>query len=179
MARTGRAGGAVVSVGARGRGGTGRRAAPVDTVPGDPPEHDGVTGHGQGGQEGLDAELANEKKVRVTAILRMEGSPRTVDSDEDSDEWEVSMIVSDPETKLVDIIGELESNDTVGMKLKGAGMKKLRVGVPMRGGIVKLAVKSAAKDKGMASQHLRGFETGAVVLTAEAKGGAGPSTAQR
>ena len=31
-------------------------------------------------------------------------------------------------------------------------MKKLRVGVPMRGGIVKLTAKSAAKDKGMASQ---------------------------
>ena len=120
-----------------------------------------------------EAELENERKVRVTVTLKLEGFPRTVDSDEE----EVSMIVSDPEKKLVDIIRELENKDGVGRKLKGAGMKKLRVGVPMRGGIVKLAVKSAAKYKGMASQHLRGFETGAVVLTAEAKGGAGPSTA--
>ena len=50
----------------------------------------------------------------------------------------------------------------------------------MRGGIVRLTAKSAKKDKGLASQeiqHLQGFENGAVVLTAEAKGGAGPSTA--
>ena len=126
-------------------------------------------------KKAFDAELKNEKKVQITIILKMEGFPRTVDSDEDTDEEEVSVIVSDPETKLVDIIGELESKDTVGRTLEGAGMKKLWVEVPMRGGIVKLTVKSAAKDKGMASQeiqHLRGFETGAVVLTAEAKGGA-------
>ena len=127
----------------------------------------------------FNAELENEKMVRVTITLKMEGFPRTMDSDEDTDEEEVSMIVTDPEHKLVDIIGELENKDGMGRKLEEAGMKKLRVGVPMRGGIVKLAVKSAAKYKGMASQHLRGFETGAVVLTAEAKGGAGPSTAQR
>ena len=49
----------------------------------------------------------------------------------------------------------------------------------MRGGILKLTVKSAAKDKGMASQeirHLQGFEIGTVTFKAEAKGGAGPST---
>ena len=128
----------------------------------------------------FNAELENEQKVRVTITLRMEGFPRTVDSDEDTDEEEVSMIVSDPEMKLVDIIGELESKDAVGRKLEGAKMKKLRVGVPMRGGIVKLTAKSAKKDKGMASQeiqHLQGFEKGTVVLTAEANGGAGPSTA--
>ena len=129
-------------------------------------------------KKAFDAELENEKKVQVTITLKMAGFPRTVDLDEDTDEEEVSMIVLDPEAKLVDIIGELESKDTVGRKLKGAGMRKLLVGVPMRGGFVKLAVKSAAKDKGMASQeHLRGFEAGAVVLTAEANGRAGPSTA--
>ena len=116
----------------------------------------------------------------MTVTLKMEGFPRTVDSDEETDEDEVSMIIEDPETKLVDIIGELESKDTVGRKLEGAGMKKLRVGVPLQGGIVKMTAKSAARDKGIATQeiqHLRGFETGAVVLTADAKGGAGPSTA--
>ena len=125
-------------------------------------------------------ELAQEQQVRVTVTLEMEGFPRTMDSDENTDEEEASMIISDPERKLVDIIGELESKDAVGRKLEGAGMKKLRVGVPMRGGIVKLTAKSAARDTGMASQeiqHLRGFETGAVVFMAEAKGGAGPSTA--
>ena len=119
----------------------------------------------------------------MTVTLKMEGFPRTVDSDEETDEDEVSMVIEDPETKLVDIIGELESKATVGRKLGEAKMMKLRVGVPMRGGIVKLTAKSARKDKGMASQeiqHLQGFEKGtvvAVVLTAEAKGGAGPSTA--
>ena len=118
----------------------------------------------------------------MTVTLKMEGFPRTVDSDEETDEDEVSMIIEDPETKLVDIIGELESKATVGRKLGEAKMMKLRVGVPMRGGIVKLTVKSAAKEKGMVSQeiqhrYLQGFEKGTVVLTAEAKGGAGPSTA--
>ena len=110
----------------------------------------------------------------------MEGFPRTVDSDEETDEEKVSMIIEDPETKLVDIIGELESKATVGRKLGEAKMMKLRVGVPMRGGIVKLTAKSARKDKGMASQeiqHLQGFGKGTVVLTAVAKGGAEPSTA--
>ena len=127
-----------------------------------------------------DSELAQEQQIRVTMILKMEGFPRTMDSDEDTDEEEVLMIVSDPEKKLVDIIGELENKDAVGRKVEGAGMKKLRVGVPLRGGTVKLTAKSAVRDKGMASQdiqHLRGFKTGAVVLMADAKGGAGPSTA--
>ena len=125
-------------------------------------------------------ELANERKVRVTVTLKMEGFPRTVDSDEETDEDEVSMIVEDPETKLKDIIVELENKATVGRKLLGARMMKLRVGVPMRGAVVKLTAKSVQKDKGMASQeiqHLQGFEKGAVVFTAVAKGGAGPSTA--
>ena len=128
----------------------------------------------------FNAELENEKKVRVTVTLKMEGFPRTVDSDEDTDEEEVSMIISDPETKLVDIIGELESKEAVGRKLKEAKMKKLRVGVPMRRGTVKLTAKSARKDKGLASQeiqHLQGFGKGTVVLTTEVKGGAGPSAA--
>ena len=128
----------------------------------------------------FNAELGNERKVRVTITLKMEGFPGTVDLDEDTDEEEVSMVITDPEYKLVDNIGEMEKKDGVGRKLEEAGMKRLRVGVPLRGGTVKLAAKSAAKDKGMASQeiqHLQGFETGAVVLTAEAKGGAGPSTA--
>ena len=50
----------------------------------------------------------------------------------------------------------------------------------MRGGIVKLTAKSVKRDKGLASQeiqHLQGFKKGTVVLTAEAKGGAGSSTA--
>ena len=133
-------------------------------------------------KEASDAELAQEQQVRVTLtiILKMEGFRRTMDSDEDTDEEEVSMIVSDPEKTLVSIIGELESKDAAGRKLEGAGMRKLRVGVPLWRGTVKLAAKSAARDKGIASQeiqHLRGFETGAVVLTAKAKGGAGPSTA--
>ena len=126
-------------------------------------------------KKAFDAELAQEQQVQVTTILKMEGFPRTVDSDEE----EVSMIVSDPEKKLVDIIRELENKDGMGRKLEGAGMKTLRVGVPLRGGIVKMTAKSAARDTGMATQgtqHLRGFEPGAVVLTAEAKGGAGPST---
>ena len=125
-------------------------------------------------------ELANERKVRVTVTLKMEGFPRTVDSDEETDEDEVSMIVEDPETKLKDIIVGLENKATVGRKLLGARMMKLRVGVPMRGAVVKLTAKSVQKDKGMASQeiqHLQGFEKGAVVFTAVAKGGAGPSTA--
>ena len=124
-------------------------------------------------------ELANERKVRVTVTLKMEGFPRTVDSDEETDEDEVSMIVEDPETKLKDIIVGLENKATVGRKLLGARMMKLRVGVPMRGAVVKLTAKAAQKDKGMASQeiqHLQGFEDGAVVFTAVAKG-AGPSTA--
>ena len=128
----------------------------------------------------FNTELENEKKVRVTVTLKMEGFLRTVDSDEETDEDEVSMIIEDPETKLVDIIGELESKATVGRKLGEAKMMKLRVGVPMRGGIVKLTAKSARKDKGMASQeiqHLQGFGKGMVVLTAVAKGGAEPSTA--
>ena len=115
----------------------------------------------------------------MTVTLKLEGFPRTVDSDEETDEDEVSMIVEDPETKLVDIIGELESKATVGRKLGEAKMMKLRVGVPMRGAIVKLTAKSARKDKGMASQeiqHLQGFEKGTVVLKAVAKGGAEPST---
>ena len=73
----------------------------------------------------FNAELENKKKVRVTVTLRMEGFPRTVDSDEDTDEEEVSMIISDPETKLVDIVGELESKEAVGRKLEEAKMKKL------------------------------------------------------
>ena len=130
--------------------------------------------------EAFNTELENERKVRVTVTLKMEGFPRTVDSDEETDEDEVSMIVKDPETKLVDIIGELESKATVGRKLGEAKMMKLHVGVPMRGAIVKLTAKSAKKDKGLASQeiqHLQGFEKGAVVFTAVAKGGAEPSTA--
>ena len=126
------------------------------------------------------AELENERKVRVTVTLKLEGFPRTVDSDEETDEDEVSMIVEDPETKLMDIIGELEGKATVGRKLVGARMMKLRVGVPMRGAIVKLTAKSVQKDKGMASQeiqHLQGFEKWEVVVTAVAKGGAEPSTA--
>ena len=91
----------------------------------------------------------------MTITLKIKGLLRTVDSDEDTDEEEVSMIVSDPEHKLVDIIGELENKDAVGRKLEQAGMKKLRVGVPLRGGIVKLAAKSAARDKGMASQEIQ------------------------
>ena len=128
------------------------------------------------------AELHKEQQVRVTITLKMEGFLRTVDSDDDTDEEEVSMIVTDPEHKLVDIIGELENKDGMGRKLEEAGMKKLRAGVPLRGGIVKLIAKSAAKDKGVASQeirHLHGFESGAVTFRAEAKGGAGPSTAPK
>ena len=84
-------------------------------------------------QAEYEAELKNERKVRVTVTLRMEGFPRTVDSDEETDEDEVSMIVEDPETKLKDIIMALENQATVGRKLLGAKMMKLRVGVPMRG----------------------------------------------
>jgi hypothetical protein len=116
----------------------------------------------------------------VTVTLKLEGFPRTVDSDEETDDEEVSMIVEDPETKLKDIIMALENQAAVGRKLLGAKMMKLRVGVPMRGAVVKLTAKSIQKDKGMASQeiqHLQGFETGAVVFTAAAKGGAGQSTA--
>ena len=68
----------------------------------------------------------------------------------------------------------------MGRKLLGAKMMKLRVGVPMRGAVVKLAAKSIQKDKGMASQeiqHLQGFGKGTVVFTAVAKGEAEPSTA--
>ena len=54
-----------------------------------------------------------------------------MDSDEDTDEEAVLMIILDPERKLADIIRELESNGAVGSKLKGAGMKKLWVGVPL------------------------------------------------
>ena len=131
-------------------------------------------------QAEYEAELENERKVRVTVTLKLERFPRTVDSDEETEDDEVSMIVEDPETKLKDIIVALENKATVGRKLLGAKMMKLRVGVPMRGAVVKLTAKSIQKDKGMASQeiqHLQGFETGAVVFTAAAKGGAGPSTA--
>ena len=131
-------------------------------------------------QAEYEAELANERKVRVTVTLKLEGFPRTVDSDEETDDEEVSMIVEDPETKLKDIIVALENQAAVGRKLLGAKMMKLRVGVPMRGAVVKLTAKSILRDKGMASQeiqHLQGFGKGTVVLTAVAKGGAEPSTA--
>ena len=49
------------------------------------------------------AELHKEQQVRVTVTLKMEGFPHTVDSDDDTDEEEVSMVVTDPEYKLVDI----------------------------------------------------------------------------
>ena len=50
-------------------------------------------------QAEYEAELENERKVRVTVTLKLEGFPRTVDSDEETDDEEVSMIVEDPETK--------------------------------------------------------------------------------
>ena len=78
-----------------------------------------------------------------------------MDSDEETDDEEVSMIVEDPETKLKDIIVELEGKAAVGRKLVGARMMKLRVGVPMWGAVVKLTAKSVQKDKGMASQEIR------------------------
>ena len=126
------------------------------------------------------AELRTEQQVRVTAILKMEGFPHTVDSDDETDEEEFAMVITDPEFKLMDIFGAMEEKDGVGRKLKEAGMKKLRMGVPMQGGTVRLATKAAEKDTGMASQeiqHLKVFRTGTVTFTTEVKGGAGPSAA--
>ena len=106
------------------------------------------------------AELHTEQQVRVGVTLKMEGCPRTVDSDDNTETEEVLMIITDLECKLLNIIRELEKTDRMGRKLEEAGMQKLGVGVPMRGEIVKLTAKSAAKDKRMASQeirHLHGF----------------------
>ena len=117
------------------------------------------------GKKAYMAELHKERQVRVTVTLKMEGFPPTMDSDDETDEEEVLMVITDPEYKLMDIFGAMEKKDEVGRKLKEAGMKKLRMGVPMQGGMLRLTMKSAAKDKGMASQeiqHLKGFKKGTV-----------------
>ena len=132
------------------------------------------------GKKAYMAELRKEQQIRVTAILKMEGFPRTVDSDDETDEEEFVMVITDPEFKLMDIFGAMEKTDGVGRKLKEAGMKKFRMGVPMPGGTVKLTKKAAASDTRMTSQeiqHLKGFKTGTGTFTTEAKGRAGLSAA--
>ena len=128
-------------------------------------------------------ELRKEQQVRVTVVLKMEGFPRTVDSDSETDEEEFAMVVSDLEFKLMDIFGAMEEKNggvPVARKLKEAGMKKLRMGVPMPGGSVQLTKELMTAGAGMASQqiqHLTGFKAGTVTFTTEVKGGVGPSTA--
>ena len=105
-----------------------------------------------------------------------------MDSDDETAEEELAMVSTDPEFKLMGIFGAMEKKDGMGRKLKEAGMKKLRMGVLMPGGTVKLTKKAAAyaSGTGMASQqiqHLKGFKTGTGTLTTEVKGGAGPSAA--
>ena len=90
------------------------------------------------GKKAYMTELRKEQQVRVTAILKIEGFPRTVDSDDETDEEEFAMVITDPEFKLMDIFGAMMKKDEVGRKLKEAGMKKLRMGVPMQGGTVRL-----------------------------------------
>ena len=127
-------------------------------------------------------ELRKEQQVRVTADLKMEGFPRMVDLDSETDEEEFAMVITDPEFKLVVIFGAMEKKGGVARKLKESGMKKLRMGVSMPGRSVKLTKKAMAADTGMASQqiqHLMGFKAGTVTyaFTTEVKGGAGSSAA--
>ena len=77
-----------------------------------------MAGHGRGreGLHGLTEELRKEQEVWVTAILRMDGYPRTVDSEEDTDEEdleEYAMIITNPEFKLLDIFGAMEEKGGV------------------------------------------------------------------
>ena len=80
-------------------------------------------------------ELRKVKEERVTAILKIEGYPHTVDSDSETDDEEYAMIISDSEFNLSDIFVEMEKKNGVARKLKAVGVKKgVPRGSPWKGG---------------------------------------------